>query len=71
MAETIFCIVNEQREHIYNDLRGIELVRTALTRRDTKLERYAAELKTYTESIAQLLNSLPRDPRCQEPSSSD
>ena len=37
MAETIFCIANEQREHIYNNLRGIELVRAALSRNDVRL----------------------------------
>jgi len=66
MAETILYIFNEQREHIYNELRGIEHVRTALSTKGFEVERYAAELKIYTESITRLLNGLPRDQRCQE-----
>jgi hypothetical protein len=65
MANTIFCILNEQREYIYDNLRGIESVRTALARKNFELERYAVELSTYTESIARLLNALPIDPRCE------
>jgi hypothetical protein len=66
MTDTIFCILSEQREHIYDNLRGIESVRAALSRNDLKLEPYALELKTYTESIARLLNGLPLDPRCEK-----
>jgi hypothetical protein len=66
MAETTFCLSNEQREHIYSNLRGFDHVRTVLSRQDFALKRYAAELKNYTESIARLLDGPPRDLRCQE-----
>ena len=66
MPETIFCILSEQREHIYDNLRGIDSVRSALARKNLKLEPYATELKTYADNIARLLNALPIDPRCQE-----
>jgi hypothetical protein len=65
MAEIIFCIFNEQRDRIYDDLRGIEDVRTTLSRQGFACEQYASDLKTYTERIVRLLDSLPRDPRCE------
>ena len=65
MPNTIFCIPHEQREHIFDNLRGIESLRTVMSRKNFELEQYAAELKTYTDSIARLLNELPIDPRCE------
>jgi hypothetical protein len=67
MPKTIYCIVNEQREEIYNDLKGIDSVRTMLAREGFAYEQYAAELKGYTDRIVRLLNGRPRDPRCEQP----
>jgi len=66
MPNTIFCILREQREHIYDNLRGIESVRSVLSQKDSSLEPYATELRTYADNIARLLHGLPVDPRCDE-----
>ena len=66
MAETIFCIVNEQRQRIYSDLKGIDGIRTLLNRQGLEWEPYGAELGTYVQRITQLLDGLPRDPRCEQ-----
>ena len=67
MAETIFCISKEQREYIYDSLRGLEHVRSVMSAKGLEWEPHATSLHTYTESIAQVLNALPRDPRCASP----
>ena len=66
MAETIFCIVSEQRQRIYSDLRSIDEIRVMLTRRGLQWQPYEAELRTYVQNITRLLNDLPRDPRCDQ-----
>ena len=66
LGETIFCIVHEQRKRIYSELRSIEEIRTMLSRKGLDWEPYGAELGTCVQRITQLLDSLPRDPRCEQ-----
>jgi hypothetical protein len=66
MAETIFCIVNEQRQRIYSDLRSIDEIRIMLTRKGLQWEPYEAEIRSCVQNITRLLDSLPRDPRCDQ-----
>jgi hypothetical protein len=65
-GETIFCIVNEQRRRIYIELRSIKEIRKMLNRKGLQWEPYGAELETCVQRITQLLDSLPRDPRCAQ-----
>lgn len=64
VQDLIYCISNEQREHIYDSLRGMDHVRNLMSRGGLEWESHAASLKAYTDQIAQVLNALPRDPRC-------
>ena len=67
MAETIFCIADEQRQRMYSDLRSMDEIRTMLARQGLKWEPYELELRRYIQGLRQLLESLPLDPRCAAP----
>jgi len=66
VSETIFCIVHEQRKSIYSELRSIEEILTMLHRKGLEWEPYRAELGTCVQRITRVLESLPRDPRCEQ-----
>ena len=70
VQDVIFCISNEQRESIYDSLRQHNDLCELLRRNGVEWERHAASLKTYADGIADLLRTLPIDPRCC-PSQSD
>ncbi len=64
VQDLIFCISNEQREHIYDSLRGLDHVRSLMSRSGDEWQPHAVSLKAFTDQIAEVLNALPRDPRC-------
>ena len=68
MAELIFCISREQREYIYDSLRGLEHIRSLMNGKGQEWEPQAQALRTYAENIADVLSALPLDPRCGSPS---
>jgi hypothetical protein len=63
MSESLFCISHDQRNQVYDALRGIDYIRRRMSRHSYHWDIYATELQTYMDMIARVLNQLAPDPR--------
>ena len=67
VQDVIFCISNDQRESIFDSLKRHNDLCELLRRNGHEWDRHATSLKTYADGIAELLRTLPYDPRCCPP----